>query len=186
MRNYAMAERTITDLLVRDLCPNLEVLRVAQPHVLLIGPSSITRLLLDAMRPALRQPVLEQVVNVASLPAEGTVILRSVESLEARAQQELLAWSESSACQVVTICEAPLYPLITDDRFSSDLYYRLNTLTLVVHSLGTMHPTRDDVARRAYELYEQRARADGCDWDDWFRAEHEFRQMRTDSVDTPA
>lgn len=34
----------------------------------------------------------------------------------------------------------------------------------------------DEIARRAYELYEQRGRGDGWDWDDWFRAEHELRQ----------
>jgi hypothetical protein len=31
----------------------------------------------------------------------------------------------------------------------------------------------DDVARRAYELYEERGREHGHDWDDWFRAEQE-------------
>ena len=31
----------------------------------------------------------------------------------------------------------------------------------------------DLVARRAYELYEERGRKDGHDWDDWFRAERE-------------
>jgi Protein of unknown function (DUF2934) len=33
----------------------------------------------------------------------------------------------------------------------------------------------DAVQRRAYELYEQRDREDGHDWDDWLAAEHELR-----------
>ena len=30
-----------------------------------------------------------------------------------------------------------------------------------------------EIERRAYELYEQRGRADGHDWDDWLRAERD-------------
>ena len=171
MRNGATAETICGDSLVFDWCPNMDVLRVAQPHVLLVGPPSLTSVPLDAMRSTLRQPVVERGVNVASLPDDGTVILRNVESLDAREQQVLSTWMESSAARVVTICEAPLYALVTDGRFSSDLYYRLNILTLVVSSRGAIRPTRDDIAQLAYNLYEQRGRANGRDWDDWFQAE---------------
>lgn len=33
----------------------------------------------------------------------------------------------------------------------------------------------DDVRRRAYDLYEQRGREHGRDWDDWFAAERDLR-----------
>lgn len=33
-----------------------------------------------------------------------------------------------------------------------------------------------DIAARAYELYEQRGAGDGRDWDDWFEAEREIRR----------
>lgn len=36
------------------------------------------------------------------------------------------------------------------------------------------HPTRDEVARLAYHLYEVRGRQDGYDIDDWLRAEREL------------
>jgi DNA-binding NtrC family response regulator len=84
---------------------------------------------------------------------------------------------ECSAARVVTICEVPLYSWVTDGGFSSDLYYRLNIVTLMVSSHGAIRPTRDDIAHLAYELYEQRGRANGRDWDDWFQAETEFRPM---------
>jgi hypothetical protein len=151
----------------------MEVLRVSQPHVLLVGPRSLTNVVFDAMRPALRQPVVESGVNVASLPNEGTVILRNAESLDAREQLALFTWMESSAARVVTICEAPLYARVTDGGFSSDLYYRLNILTMVVSS--AIRPTREDIAQLAYGLYEQRGRVNGRDWDDWFQAETELR-----------
>jgi hypothetical protein len=35
-------------------------------------------------------------------------------------------------------------------------------------------PNHEDIERRAYELYEERGRAGGQDWDDWFRAEGEL------------
>jgi DUF2934 family protein len=37
-------------------------------------------------------------------------------------------------------------------------------------------PPHDDIARRAYELYEQRGGEHGHDWEDWFYAERELRQ----------
>jgi len=37
----------------------------------------------------------------------------------------------------------------------------------------------DVIRRRAYELYRQRGGQHGHDWDDWFRAEREFRQQRS-------
>ena len=36
----------------------------------------------------------------------------------------------------------------------------------------------EEVARRAYELYEQRGAEDGRAWDDWFQAERELRGRR--------
>ena len=37
----------------------------------------------------------------------------------------------------------------------------------------------EDIARRAYELYEQRGGAHGHDVDDWLQAERELRSMVT-------
>jgi hypothetical protein len=36
-------------------------------------------------------------------------------------------------------------------------------------------PTYEEIARRAYQLFEQRGREHGHDWDDWFQAERELR-----------
>jgi hypothetical protein len=74
---------------VLELCPDIDVLRITQPHVLMVGPPSMTSVLLDAMRSALPQPVVESGIDVGSMPAEGTVILRNVQSLDARAQRAL-------------------------------------------------------------------------------------------------
>ena len=38
-------------------------------------------------------------------------------------------------------------------------------------------PAHDAIARRAYELYEQRGRRDGQDQEDWFQAERELSEQ---------
>ena len=35
-------------------------------------------------------------------------------------------------------------------------------------------PTHDEIARRAYQLFEERGREPGHEWEDWFRAEREL------------
>jgi Protein of unknown function (DUF2934) len=37
----------------------------------------------------------------------------------------------------------------------------------------------DNIARRAYELYEQRGREPGHELEDWLQAEHEVQQRRS-------
>jgi hypothetical protein len=37
-------------------------------------------------------------------------------------------------------------------------------------------PTAEEIARRAYALYEERGRTDGADLDDWLQAERELTE----------
>lgn len=37
-------------------------------------------------------------------------------------------------------------------------------------------PTHEDIACRAYELYERRGGAHGRDWEDWFQAERDLKR----------
>lgn len=43
------------------------------------------------------------------------------------------------------------------------------------HVSDSTPDSREDIARRAYELYERRGGGHGHDWDDWFQAESELR-----------
>lgn len=45
---------------------------------------------------------------------------------------------------------------------------------LQTRSIATHLLVQDEIQRRAYELYEQRGKEDGRDWEDWFRAEAEL------------
>lgn len=44
-------------------------------------------------------------------------------------------------------------------------------------------PTLDDIARRAYEIYQARGGRDGTDLDDWLQAERELADARRQSTD---
>ena len=48
------------------------------------------------------------------------------------------------------------------------------------------HPHHEDVERRAYQLYEQRGREDGHDWDDWLAAERQLRGSAAESASAAA
>lgn len=39
------------------------------------------------------------------------------------------------------------------------------------------HPTHEEIAARAYQLYIERGRVDGYDKDDWLQAEYELMQL---------
>lgn len=41
--------------------------------------------------------------------------------------------------------------------------------------LDAFLPAHDQIARRAYDIHEQRGRVDGRDWEDWFQADTELR-----------
>ena len=43
---------------------------------------------------------------------------------------------------------------------------------------GDFELSRDEIARRAYDLYQSRGAEDGRDVDDWLRAERELRERR--------
>lgn len=51
----------------------------------------------------------------------------------------------------------------------------INAGTSINSPSTQMHPeVLDEIRVRAYELYEQRGRQDGCDHEDWIRAEEEI------------
>jgi len=51
--------------------------------------------------------------------------------------------------------------------------------TLDDQTLGLNEPAREDIERRAYELYVARGEVDGYDQDDWLQAERELKEARS-------
>ena len=48
-----------------------------------------------------------------------------------------------------------------------------------IRNEARMSEQNDAIARRAYELYEQRGRVPGRDVDDWLQAEHDVQQSQS-------
>jgi hypothetical protein len=46
-------------------------------------------------------------------------------------------------------------------------------------SLGFNEPSREEIARRAYEIYLTRGEVHGYDRDDWLQAERELKEARS-------
>jgi len=44
-------------------------------------------------------------------------------------------------------------------------------------------PTREEIERRAYEIYLERGGTEGCEMEDWLQAERELRQQQRRDTD---
>ena len=51
--------------------------------------------------------------------------------------------------------------------------------TLDDQSAGLNEPAREEIERRAYELYLARGEVHGCDLDDWLQAERELKEAQS-------
>lgn len=124
------SQRRLSDLLGDDS----DLVRATRVNLLLVGPDDVTRDVVDALSPGLRQPVVvEHPGNPLVLaPTERveTMILHDVGAFGLADQSRLLEWLEGAggATQVISTASSPLLPLINTGAFLDTLYYRLNSL----------------------------------------------------------
>ena len=105
----------------------------ARPNMLIVGPGAAVDAFIGAVTPHLRAPVRPFVCPAlpSNLPVDGTLILRSVDALDAHQQQglaRLLDESQSRHTQVISITATPLYLMVQAGMFLDRLYYRLNVV----------------------------------------------------------
>ena len=53
------------------------------------------------------------------------------------------------------------------------------TETLDDQTVGLIEPSREEIERRAYELYVARGEVDGYDQEDWLQAEQELKEAQS-------
>jgi Protein of unknown function (DUF2934) len=53
------------------------------------------------------------------------------------------------------------------------------TETLNNQTVGLIDPSREEIERRAYELYVARGEVDGYDQEDWLQAERELKEAQS-------
>jgi len=109
--------------------------RVLSTHanVLLEGERDKTDVAVLHLLPHLRVPIVyRKSGDELTLLNQCTVILRDVDTLCKTEQARLHQWLDRKPDAVQTVCTAqhPLFSLVQDGLFESDLYYRLNVILL--------------------------------------------------------
>jgi hypothetical protein len=119
------------------------ILRTSPVNALLVGSRELTAAAVAEIENGLRQPVLwwspEQTAGVPDLDA-GTLVIRNVGALDSGQQEQLSRWIavRSRGVQVLGLTREPLYEQVAAGRFSTWLYYRLNTVVVEIHAAADL------------------------------------------------
>jgi hypothetical protein len=115
------------------------ILRRSSVNGLIIGAPQLTAAALAGIGRSLRRPVVWWDSSQTAEPPEvtaGTLVIRDVDRLDVRQQERLSEWMsvQRPGVQVLALARTPLFAQVIDGRFSSDLYYRLNTVLVEVRA----------------------------------------------------
>ena len=106
-------------------------------NLLLIGPNAATREFLAPLIASLASPVVYCNGAEHRFPngPVGSLIVPDVGRLTRVRQQQLLEWLNDGRLggRVITTSATPVFPNVKRGLFSEDLYYRLNTVTLLLN-----------------------------------------------------
>jgi len=106
-------------------------------NLLLIGPDAATREFLVPLLASLPSPVVYCNGAQPEFPngPVGSLIVRDVGRLTRTHQQQLLDWlsDRRRSARVIATSATQVFPDVTSGVFSDGLYYRLNTVTLLLN-----------------------------------------------------
>jgi hypothetical protein len=111
--------------------------RQGSTNVLLIGSAARCDDVIAMLGPNLAEPIATwSILQPVALPNPhriATLILRGIDRLGQEDQRRLLDWmANANGVKVVSTATAPLLPCINQGTFLDVLYYRLNTICLVM------------------------------------------------------
>ena len=105
-------------------------------NLLLIGSSEATRAMVLSLMPSLATQVVNWDRHTPDLPNDtvGTLIVRGVARLTKDRQLRLFEWlnQQSRTVRVIATSTQPFFERVKSGRFLDDLYYRLNTVTILL------------------------------------------------------
>jgi hypothetical protein len=107
-----------------------------RPNLLLIGPDDVVGECLDRLIASVASPVL--FCDGAKLALTNgpvrSLIVRDVDRLTRTDQERLIEWlnNHDDGTRVIATSSRPVFPHVERGQFSEALYYRLNTVTLVL------------------------------------------------------
>ena len=126
-----------------------DVVVTSRIHVLVTGPTVVTRAFVDELRMRLPVPVVDVTCNeplaLDGLDGAGTVVLHDVDRLAVADQRHVEEWLDmvTGRTQVVSTSSQPLLPLIATGGFRDTLYYRLNTVYSDLHDVQPAQSAAD-------------------------------------------
>jgi Sigma-54 interaction domain len=114
-----------------------------RPNLLLIGPDAVVGECLDRLITSMVPPV--QFCDGAApdfmhVPIRS-LIVRDVERLDRADQERLIEWlnRHDGYARVIATSARPIFPHVERGEFSDALYYRINTVTLVLRDRPEVH-----------------------------------------------
>ncbi len=121
--------------LSRELTCDWDLAATVHANLLLVGSSSETAVMLDALGPHFRGPIWRYTPKAGVVlpePAAGTLIVLEVDRLDAKQQEQMLRWIHQPRrhAQVVCTSSDSLFRLVEAGDFLAELYYRLNVVLL--------------------------------------------------------
>jgi sigma-54-interacting transcriptional regulator len=106
------------------------------PNLLLIGPDAAIREFLDPLIESLEPPVVycDGATPEFPNPPVGSLIVHDIARLTPDHQQQLLDWISDPirSARVIATSAGPVFPDVKGGTFSDGLYYRINTLTVML------------------------------------------------------
>jgi len=119
------------------------ILRTSPINGLLVGSPDLTTAAVLGIEKGLPQPLVWWASDQGSyLPdlTAGTLVVRDVDDLDARQQEQLSRWIVRHATRVALLALArePLFDGVADGRFSAALYYRMNTVVVEVRTAADL------------------------------------------------
>ncbi len=106
---------------------------------MIAGPKRALDAFLEAATPELREPIKSANGTLPPLlDGMRTLILTDVDRLDGAEQRRLRRWFEdrrNTDVQVISLTSLPLFSLVSENAFDTELYYRLNTIFLEVQSI---------------------------------------------------
>ena len=119
------------------------ILRTSPVNGLLVGSPDLTAAAVAEMEQNLRQPLVwwspDQGIDLPDLTV-GTLVIRDVDDLNVRQQEQLSRWIalHAPSVQVLALAREPLFESVADGRFSAALYYRINTVVVEVRAAADL------------------------------------------------
>jgi hypothetical protein len=120
----------------------LHLMGMPRVNLLLIGIDGGVWNILETLLPELHEPIVAwapgQRLTLPPVSRTGTMILHEVGGLSLDDQRRLLEWSERAAglAQIICTSSSPLLPRVKAGTFLDVLYYRLNTISVDVTTIG--------------------------------------------------